>query len=139
MSTPSNFLVDNWYWLAGAVASGGALLWLKVQEGDLAGGLTPALAVQMINREKAQVIDVRSATEFAAGHIAGAKNLPLEDLAGGKGLPSNKKIPLVVACASGQRSAKAAAQLKQMGYENAQSLGGGLKAWRDANLPVEKA
>ena len=57
----------------------------------------------------------------------------------GKGLPSNKAIPLVVVCAAGSRSARAVAQLKKLGYENAQSLSGGLKAWREANLPTEKA
>jgi rhodanese-related sulfurtransferase len=46
---------------------------------------------------------------------------------------------VVVVCAAGMRSAKAAAQLKSMGYENVQSLAGGLKAWRAANLPIEKA
>ncbi len=140
MSTPSNFLVDNWYWAAAALASGGTLLWIQLKEGNLNTGLTPTLAVQLINKEKAQVIDVCSAQEFAAGHIAGAKNIPLEQIAaGGKGLPSNKGIPLVVVCASGVRSGKAVAELKKLGYEKAQSLSGGLKAWRDANLPIDKA
>ena len=139
MSTPSNFLVDNWYWAAAALASGGTLLWMQLKEGSLNAGLTPTLAVQMINKEKAQVIDVCSAQEFAAGHIAGAKNVPLEQIASGKGLPSNKGIPLVVVCASGIRSGKAVAELHKMGYEKAQSLSGGLKAWRDANLPIDKA
>ncbi len=139
MSTPSNFLADNWYWAVAALVSGGTLLWQRVQSGDMGQGLTPAAAVQLINREKAQVIDVCSAQEFASGHVAGAKNVPLDQLATAKGLPNNKKIPLVVVCASGQRSAKAVAQLKALGFENAQSLAGGLRAWREANLPVEKA
>ncbi len=139
MSTPLNFLVDNWYWGAAALASGGTLLWMQLKEGNLNAGLTPTLAVQLINKEKAQVIDVCSAQEYAAGHIAGAKNVPLEQIASGKGLPSNRGIPLVVVCASGIRSGKAVAELQKMGYEKAQSLSGGLKAWRDANLPVEKA
>jgi rhodanese-related sulfurtransferase len=45
----------------------------------------------------------------------------------------------VVVCASGMRSAKAAQQLKKMGHEKAQSLAGGMKAWREANLPVNKS
>jgi hypothetical protein len=90
MSTPLNFLVDNWYWAAAALASGGTLLWMQLKEGNLNAGLTPTLAVQLINKEKAQVIDVCSAQEYAAGHIAGAKNVPLEQIASGKGLPSNR-------------------------------------------------
>ena len=89
--------------------------------------------------ERAQVIDVCEPAEFAAAHVAGAKNVPLGEIAAGKGLPGNKKLPLVVVCAAGKRSAQAVAQLKQMGYENAQSLSGGLKAWREANLPVDTA
>ncbi len=139
MSTPLNFLVDNWYWAAAALASGGTLLWMQLKEGNLNAGLTPTLAVQMINKEKAQVIDVCSAQEYAAGHISGAKNVPLEQIASGKGLPNNKGIPLVVVCASGVRSGKAVAELQKMGYAKAQSLSGGLKAWREANLPIDKS
>jgi rhodanese-related sulfurtransferase len=136
----SSFIADNWYWMAAAAASGGMLLYIQIKEGGVAGGLTPAMAVQLINRERAQVIDVCEPTEFAAGHVAGAKNVPLNNIAASaKGLPSNKKLPLVVVCASGVRSAKAVVQLKALGYENVQSLGGGLKAWREANLPIEKA
>jgi rhodanese-related sulfurtransferase len=137
--TSSSYLADNWYWIVAAAASGGILLWQQIKGGP-GGGVSPALAVQMINKEKAVVIDVCETSEFAAGHVAGARNVPLGELAGGaKGLPSNKKLPLVVVCASGVRSAKAVGELKKMGYENAQSLAGGLKAWREANLPIEKA
>jgi len=136
----TSFVADNWYWMVGAAASGGALLWLQLKEGvGMSGGVSPAVAVQLINRERAQVIDVCEASEFAAAHVAGAKNVPLGELANGKGLPGNKKLPLIVVCASGVRSAKAVTQLKAMGYENARSLGGGLKAWREANLPIDKA
>ncbi|MGQ0597629.1 rhodanese-like domain-containing protein [Aquabacterium sp.] len=136
--TSSSYIVDNWYWMVAAGASGALLLWQQLKEGGN-GGLTPALAVQLINKEKAQVIDVCEPAEFATAHVAGAKNIPLGEIGNGKGLPGNKKLPLVVVCASGVRSAKAVTQLKAMGYENVQSLGGGLKAWREANLPIDKA
>ncbi len=136
----TSYFADNWYWMVAAGASGALLLWQQLKEGGAtSGGITPATAVQLINKERAQVIDVREAGEFAEAHVAGAKNVPLGDLAGGgKGLPSNKKLPLVVVCATGARAGKAVAQLKQIGYENVQVLGGGLKAWREANLPIEK-
>jgi len=135
----TSYITENWYWMVAAAASGGLLLWQQLQQGMNGGGISTAQAVQMINREKGQVIDVCNADEFAAAHVAGAKNVPLGDLATAKGLPGNKKLPLVVVCASGMRSAKAVAQLKTMGYENAHSLAGGLKAWREANLPIDKA
>ena len=136
--TSSSFLADNWIWIFGAASSGGILLWQQIQQAG-SGGVTPAAAVQLMNKEKAVVIDVCSAEEYAAGHVAGAKHIPLADLATAKGLPGNKKLPIVVVCASGQRSAKAAAELRKLGHENVQSLAGGLKAWREANLPIEKA
>ena len=133
-----SYVTDNWYWIVTAAASGGMLLWQQLQNSGA--GVSPTEAVQLINRQKAQVIDVCSADEFKAGHLVGAKNIPLPELAAGaKGLPGNKTTPLVVVCASGARSGKAVSQLKEMGYENAQSLRGGLAAWRAANLPVEKA
>jgi rhodanese-related sulfurtransferase len=51
----------------------------------------------------------------------------------------NKTLPLVLVCQSGARSGKAVEVAKKLGYAQAQSLQGGLKAWKAANLPVEKA
>ena len=138
MSTSSSFLADNWYWIVAAVGSGSVLLWQQIQ-GAASSGVTPAAAVQLVNKEKAQLIDVCEPAEFAAGHAVGAKNVPLGQIGTAKGLPANKKTPLVVVCATGMRAGKATAELKKLGYENVQPLAGGLKAWREANLPVEKA
>ena len=135
--TSTSFLADNWIWILAAATSGGVLLWQQLQQAGTS-GVTPAAAVQLINREKAVVIDVCTAEEFAAGHVAGAKHIPLAELGTAKGLPGNKKLPVIVVCATGQRSAKAVAELKKLGHENVQSLAGGLKAWREANLPIEK-
>jgi rhodanese-related sulfurtransferase len=119
--TSTSFLADNWIWILAAATSGGVLLWQQLQQAGT-GGVTPAAAVQLINREKAVVIDVCTAEEFAAGHVAGAKHIPLTELGTAKGLPGNKKLPLIVVCASGQRAAKAAAELKKLGHENVQPI-----------------
>jgi rhodanese-related sulfurtransferase len=50
----------------------------------------------------------------------------------------NKTVPVILVCKSGSRSSRAVAIAKKLGFENAQSLSGGLAAWRNANLPVEK-
>ena len=122
-----------------ALVSGGLLLWPVVQ-GAATAGLTPAAAVLLMNREKAVVVDVCESTEFAAGHIAGARNVPLGELEAKLGnAVKNKTLPLVLVCQSGARSARAVAIARKLGYEQAQSLGGGLAAWKAANLPVEKA
>jgi len=122
-----------------AIASGGMLVWPLIAGGMNAGALNASGAVQLINREKAVVVDVCEPAEFAAGHVTGAKNIPLGDLeAKLPGAVKNKALPLILVCASGARSGRAVAIAKKLGYEQAQSLGGGLKAWKDANLPVEK-
>lgn len=123
-----------------ALASGGMLLFPALTAGGGVGGVNPTEAVQLINREKAVVVDVCGPDEFAAGHVTGAKNVPLPDLeAKLAGVVKNKNLPLVLVCASGMRSRRAVAIAKKLGYENARSLTGGMGAWRAANLPVEKA
>ena len=132
------FIIDNWYLIFVALASGSMLLWPALKSAS-GGSLTPARAVQLINRETAVVIDVCETEEYAAGHVGGAKNVPLGQLE--ERLPAvvkNKALPVVLVCASGARSNRAVAIAKKLGYENAQSLAGGLKAWREASLPVEK-
>ena len=133
------FLIDNWMLISIAIASGGMLVWPLIAGSMNAGALSASGAVQLINREKALVVDICEPAEFAAGHVTGAKNIPLGDLeAKLPGLVKNKALPLILVCASGARSGRAVAIAKKLGYEQAQSLCGGLKAWKEANLPVEK-
>ena len=123
-----------------ALASGAMLVWPLIAGGMSAGSLNANGAVQLINREKAVVVDVCDAGEFAAGHVTGAKNIPLGELeAKLPGMVKNKALPVILVCASGARSSRAVAIAKKLGYEQAQALGGGLKAWKEANLPVERA
>jgi rhodanese-related sulfurtransferase len=134
-----NFLIDNWMLIAVALVSGGMLLWPIVQ-GATGGGVTAGEAVQLINREKAVVVDVCEPAEYGQGHIGGSRNVPLGQFE--QRLPEvvkNKALPVIIVCASGARAQRAASTAKKLGYEKAQALAGGLKAWRDANLPVEKA
>ena len=133
------FIIDNWMIMSVALASGAMLVW-PVLKGAAGGSLTAAGAVQLINREKAVVIDVCEANEFATGHVGGAKNIPLNQLEEKlPGLVKNKALPLILVCQSGARSNRALGIAKKLGYEQAQSLAGGLGAWKTANLPVEKA
>ncbi len=133
------FLLDNWMLVTIAILSA-TMLFMPMVQGAVAPGVDPNAAVQLMNREKAVVVDVCEPTEFAAGHIAGAKNIPLGELEAKLGnAVKNKTVPVILVCQSGARSARAVATAKKLGYENAQSLGGGLKAWAAANFPVEKA
>ena len=134
------FFLDNWVLFLAAATSGGLLLWPLINQGAGGSGkVNPAEAVRLINREKAVLIDVSEPDEFAKGHANGSRNVPLGKLEGSKDLPSNKALPLVVVCPTGSRASRAAGLLRKAGYEKAQALAGGLGAWREAKLPVEKS
>jgi len=133
------FFIDNWFLFLAAAVSGGLLLWpLLDKSAGGAGKLSTNDAVNLINREKAVLIDVSEPAEYAAGHALGAKSVPFGQLETSNALPKNKALPLVVVCATGARAGRAVGTLKKLGFENARALAGGLEAWRAANLPVEK-
>jgi len=134
-----NFLIENWMLVAVAAASALALFLPTITK-SAAGGVEPTEAVLLINREKAVLIDVCEPAEYAQGHAMGSKNIPLGQLE--SQLPllvKNKSLPVILVCQVGGRASRAASQAKKLGYERAQALSGGLKAWREASLPVEKA
>jgi len=133
------FFIDNWFLFLAAAASGALLLWPMINKGaGGAGKVSTNDAVQLINREKAVLIDVSEPAEYAAAHATGSRSVPLGSLESTNDLPKNKALPLVVVCPTGSRAGKAVATLKKLGFENARALAGGLEAWRAANLPVEK-
>jgi len=132
------FLMHNWALVLIAVVSGTLLLAPGILQGARS-GLSTGDAVQLINREKAVVVDVSEADEFAAGHIVGSRNIPVSDLQ--QRLPEvvkNKSLPLILVCATGARAQRCLATAKSLGYEKAVVMAGGLRAWKEANLPVEK-
>jgi rhodanese-related sulfurtransferase len=133
-----SFIVDNWLLILLAISSGTMLLLPTLQAGRGA-SISANEAVRLINREKAVLVDVGERTEYAALHIAGARNVPLASIEASKDLPSNKALPLVLVCRTGARSARAVAALRKLGFERAVSLAGGTNAWSAANLPVDKS
>ncbi len=136
---PVKFFIDNWFLFLAAAVSGGLLVWPLVNKSAGGGSkVSTGDAVQLMNREKAVLIDVSEPAEYAAGHAAGAKSVPLGQLAASTALPKNKALPLVVVCPTGTRASRGVATLQKLGFENARALAGGLAAWRAANLPIEK-
>ena len=134
-----DFIRNNLLLVAVAVGSGGMLLWPYLRRATGGPWVTPAQATHLVNREDALIIDVREPNEYALGHVLGARNLPLARLeAPAADLVKRKAKPLIVYCDGGERAAKALALLKKQGFPHAANLSGGLKAWQDAGLPVEK-
>ena len=133
-----DFIYQNILLIALVVVSGVALI-LPMLMGSGANDVNPGAATLLINREDAQVIDVREAEEFAAGHLPEAKNVPLAKLADRiSEIERFKDKPVIVCCASGMRSGKACGELRKLGFAKIHNLSGGIDAWVGAGYPVKK-
>ncbi len=121
-------------------ALSGSLLLLPIIQTGMAQGLSTAEAVLLMNREKAVVIDLSEPDQFALGHPGGAINLSLKTLSNEltKSV-SDKSRPLIFFCQTGGVSAKGVAEAQKLGFTKVYLLGGGLKSWKEANLPLQKA
>lgn len=127
------FLQQNWYWAALAAASGAWLLVDLVRSQGDKSQLSPVEATLLINREDAQVIDVRDQGEFASGHVPNARHIPLGELEQRSGdLEKFKDRPIILCCATGNRSAAALATLRKAGFEKLFNLRGGIAEWEKA-------
>jgi rhodanese-related sulfurtransferase len=99
----------------------------------------PQEAVMLFNHEDALVLDVREQSEWADGHIAKARHIPLGQLKSRiADLEKFKDKPIVAVCRSGNRSGSACGMLKKAGFENLHNLAGGMIAWDQAGMPKEK-
>jgi rhodanese-related sulfurtransferase len=94
--------------------------------------LTPA---QVAEKGDAQLVDVRTNAEWEAGHLPGARHVPLEQIGTAAGEIDSGK-PVVFYCRVGERSALAAEAFRGAGYE-AYTMAGGLVAWADDGRPLE--
>lgn len=107
------------------------------------GGIDVKAAAALVETRKGDkefvVLDVRTPEEFAGGHLPGATNVDFqapgyqEKLAG-----LDKSKAYLVHCAKGGRSKKAADGMRAAGFGTVYDMLGGLTAWQDAGLPVEK-
>ena len=133
------FATKYYYLILIAAVSGGMLLWPFLRRGAGGPWVNTLEATQLINRSDASIVDLRSAEDYAKGHILGAKNIPLADLERRAGeLDKQKAKPVIVHCADGQRSSGGVATLRAKGYASVHNLTGGYAAWLQAGLPVEK-
>jgi rhodanese-related sulfurtransferase len=124
-----------------AISSGAMLLWPFVMRPFRQGQEVGAFdAVQLMNRRDAVVVDVRDAGDYAAGHITGARHIPESQLSDRlKELEKFKGRPVVVCCRSGTRAPVIGATLRKQGFSEAVALSGGIAAWQQASLPLEKS
>lgn len=100
--------------------------------------LSPTQVTQMINHSNACILDIRTPEAYAAGHIIGAISIPLKDLSERyRKLEKFKSQPIVIVCANGIESSKAATLLAPQGFQ-IYLLAGGLRAWNEADMPLVK-
>ncbi len=100
--------------------------------------VAPNDAIRMMN-EGAVLVDLRPPNQFKDGHIAGARNIPGDQIAdGAKALEKLGGKTLIMCCDNGSTAGAALRTLARAGFKNVFSLRGGLTAWRNDNLPIVK-
>ncbi len=132
------FMQQN-IWLILTVLTSGLMLVFPNLFSKMGGanGLDVPDAVKLINHENALVLDVRENSEFASGHIANARHIPLGQLKNSLDtLEKYKDQPIVVNCKSGARSAMACGVLRKQGFTKVYNLNGGITAWQRAQMPT---
>jgi rhodanese-related sulfurtransferase len=93
--------------------------------------VTPEEFKKLMAKKDAQLIDVRTPGEYNEGHISNAKNIDFNSADFKAKLEKlDKNKPVLVYCAVGGRSGKAAAMLKEMGFKEVYDLKGGFNAWK---------
>ena len=124
-------------WGTAAVAVIAIVIEIRARSENFA-SVSPQEAIQLMNRG-ALPIDLRSASEFADGHVPGARRMDGEQiLKAGELLKKHQSKSLIVCCNTGSLAAAAVRQLREQGFAQAVTLRGGLSAWRAEQLPVEK-
>ena len=101
--------------------------------------LSQLQATQLINQGKSLILDVRSAEEFATGHLQNAKHIPLPELSTRfKEIEKSKTSTVITVCEHGTRASSAASLLTKAGFEQVFILDGGVSAWKSQGLPTVK-
>ena len=135
------FVKENAIFVGLAIGSAIALLWPLLNRGASGvANVSATEAVMLMSRSKPLILDVRDATEFAAGHIQGAKNIPLAELASRvKEIEKFKDKPVLVHCQRGMRAKSACSILRAQQFSQLNNLQGGLDTWVEAKLPLIKS
>jgi phage shock protein E len=92
------------------------------------GGDTSGAEAQALVQKGARLVDVRTPAEFAAGHLPGALNVPVDELEQRLGELGPTEQPIILYCRSGSRSSRAARVLESAGFRQVHDLGP-MSAW----------
>jgi len=134
------FLQNNWPLVLVMLVSGAMLAWPLIGSPLSAVREIGAVqATQLINRKDALILDLREAKEYEAGRVPNALQIPLSQLATrAQELRRFAARPLITYSERGKHGRSAAGALAKLGFKEIYTLRGGLRAWVDAGLPLEK-
>lgn len=131
------FLSQNILLLVIIVIAAGGLLLPAIMERRFGPQLNAAAAVALINKQKAFVIDVRAKNDFKNGSIAGAVNMPADQIQGRiSELPKDR--PILLVDQTGSASRMVAKLLRGVGLSQTYILDGGLLGWQNEKMPITK-
>jgi len=121
-------------WIALFIALIGVELWNKRNRPQQ---ISAQALIELMNEQKAKVIDIRTSQNFKQGHLLNSKNIPW------LGQDENafmafQNEAIVLVCQQGQQAARLADKLKSQGFEQITILEGGLSSWQSDNLPMVK-
>ena len=130
-----DFALQNWFWLFLAAASGSGMIWTFARGG--AKRLDPARAVALVNLERGVFVDIRGDEEFARGHIARARHIPIDKIdSRADDLTKFRDKPVVVVCGNGLKAPQIERKLAARGFQQTFALAGGVAAWIESQLPL---
>ena len=135
------FLLDNFALVAIFLASGVMLFWPELSRlGGIGGAEIGTLeATRLMNQGSTLILDVRDGRDYASGHLPRARHIPMSELSKRVNeIGKYKDKPVILTSAPGPRGAGAARVLKQAGFNQVYRLKGGLAAWEQASLPLER-
>lgn len=137
-----HFVMAHWLLFLLLLAVLVALLRLEWEEGAVGAGpmkVSPEQAVTLINHEQAVIVDMRAAEEYTKAHILAAISVPLAKLDAQLGsLKKYATKPIILYGLSAKHFVAVKESLAKKGLQNVFHLFGGLNAWRDAGMPLEK-
>ena len=131
------FLIDYWYFSVPLFIS--ILLWFRSESARGGARVDCGQLTKLVNKKSAGLIDVRPKGEFASGTVAGAINIPLDEIEQRHDeLLKMKELPIVLICAMGRNAGLAGEKLQKHGYLETHVLKGGLATWQQEGLPLVK-
>ena len=127
------FVIENWYIEIPLIISIAALI--LFEKSKRASKIEPQVATIMINKQKARVLDVRSAIEFSKGTIPNAVNVNKDNASCISALKGDLDNPVIFVCNQGTDSSKIASNLKK-DLKEVYVINGGINAWKSEGFPI---